>query len=86
MLRSASFIPEHQFHVLINLKGDDHCMAVLPNESGEFLVVEQGSVLGLLRFNKTGTCIANHGGLEAEALSQLTEEIKSHYSLPYAMA
>ena len=86
MAHSAAFKPEHQFHVLISLRGDDHCIAVLPNEAGEFLVVEQGNVLGLLQFNKKGNCISTHGHIEAEALLQLTDQIKDHYSLPHAMA
>jgi hypothetical protein len=86
MLHSPAFKPEQQFHVLINLKGDDHCMAVLPNDTGDFLVIEQGNVLGLLQFNKCGTCISTHGQIEAEVIAQLTDHIKDHYSLPYAIA
>lgn len=86
MVRSSAFIAEHQFHVLINQNGSEHSVAVLPNEAGKFLVVDQGRQLGLLQFNKQGECVAIHGNIEVAALTQLTSQIKEHYSLLYAVA
>ena len=86
MVRSSVFIPEHQFHVLIDHNGDEHSVAVLPNEAGKFLIIDQGKTLGLLQFNSKGDCVSIHGHIEADVLSQLTSQIKDHYSLPFAMA
>lgn len=80
MRQQSGFLPEHQFHVLINFKDDERSLAVLPDEKGKFLVVDQGKVLGQLGFDKHLNCVSCHCELEATVLSQLNSEIKNHYS------
>jgi len=81
----ASYKPEHQFHILVNFKGEERSVAVLPDEYGQFLVVDQGQTVAQLKFNRSRTCVACNGKIDADVLHQLTATIKEHYSLPYAM-
>jgi hypothetical protein len=80
MLQGSKFLPQHQFHVLINFKDDERSVAVLPNEAGKFLVVDQGKVLGQLDFDRQLNCVSAHCELDASILAQLNDEIRSHYS------
>jgi hypothetical protein len=80
MRQQSGFLPEHQFHVLINFKDDERSLAVLPDEKGKFLVVDQGKVLGQLGFDKHLNCVSCHCELDATTLAQLNSEIKNHYS------
>ena len=80
MLRGSKFLPQHQFHILINFKDDERSVAVLPNEAGKFLVVDQGKVLGQLYFDKQLNCVSAHCELDATILAQLNKEIRNHYS------
>jgi hypothetical protein len=80
MLPQSVFNPEHQFHVLINFKDDERSVAVLPNEAGKFLVVDQGKILGQLNFDKQLNCVSSECELDDYILSQLNSEIRNHYS------
>lgn len=80
MLPATKFIPQHQFHILLHINNDERSVAVLPDEKGKFLVVDQGKVLGQLDFDKQLNCVSCHCELDATILAQLNKEIKSHYS------
>ena len=79
MGQQSAFYPEHQFHVLINFNDDERSVAVLPDETGKFLVVDQGKVLGEIDFDKHFNCVCAKCELEAAILAQLNREIKGHY-------
>jgi len=80
MLRQIAFIPQHQFHVLVNFKGDERVLAVLPNEAGEFRVVDQGKIIAEVNVNKDNNVVCSQGKLEDNIMLQLEYYIKSHYS------
>jgi hypothetical protein len=80
MITGSRFFPERQFHVLINFKDDERSVAVLPNEAGKFLVVDQGRILGQLDYDKQLNCVAAQCELDAAILSQLKKEIRNHFS------
>jgi hypothetical protein len=80
MLQQSIFNPEHQFHVLINFKDNERSVAVLPDEAGKFLVVDQGKILGQLDFDKQLNCVSSECELDDSILSQLNSEIRNHYS------
>ncbi|MGZ3751851.1 MAG: hypothetical protein ACXVB0_16340 [Mucilaginibacter sp.] len=79
MKQQSAFYPEHQFHVLINFDDDERSVAVLPDDAGKFLVVDQGKVLGQIDFDKHFNCVCAQCELEAAILAQLNKEIKDHY-------
>jgi len=80
MLTASKFLPERQFHILINFKDDERSVAVLPDESGKFLVVDQGKVLGQLDYDKQLNCVSAQCELNSTILSQLKKEIRNHFS------
>jgi hypothetical protein len=80
MRQQTSFYPERQFHILVNFSNDERSLAVLPNDDGKFLVVDQGKVLGELGFDKHLNCVSCECELDDNILSQLNSEIRNHYS------
>ena len=80
MRQQTSFYPERQFHVLVNFSNDERSLAVLPNDDGKFLVVDQGKVLGEIGFDKHLNCVSCECELDDNILSQLNSEIRNHYS------
>lgn len=80
MVQRSAFYPERQFHLLINFKDDERSLAVLPGETGKFLVVDQGKVLGQLGFDKHLNCVSCECELDDTILRQLRKGIKNHYS------
>jgi hypothetical protein len=80
MKQQTAFYPERQFHILINFSNDERSVAVLPDETGKFLVVDQGKVLGELGFDKQLNCVSCECELDDTILNQLNKEIRNHYS------
>ena len=82
MLQQIAFIPQHQFHVLINFKDDERIVAVLPNrEAGRFRVVDQGKVIAEVNFDRQrSNIVCCRGKLEDNIMAQLAHQIKNHYS------
>lgn len=80
MLQQIAFMPQHQFHVLINFSGEDErIVAVLPNEAGGFRVVDQGKIIAELNLDKD-CCTCYKGKLEDNIMAQLEHQIKNHYA------
>lgn len=80
MMSRSEFLPQQQFHLLIDFKNDERSVAVLPNDEGKFLVVDQGEVLGQLDFDKQLNCVSAQCELDANIVAQLNSGIRSHYS------
>ena len=80
MLRASKFLPQRQFHLLINFNNDERSVAVLPDETGKFLVVDQGRVLGELDYDKQLNCVSAKCELDKYILAQLNKGIRNHYS------
>lgn len=80
MLQQIAFIPQHQFHVLINFKDDERIVAVLPNEAGKFRVVDQGKVIAEFNFSRDRNVVCCQGKLDDSIKTQLAYQIKNHYA------
>jgi len=80
MLQQIAFMPQHQFHVLINFKNDERAVAVLPNEAGRFRVVDQGKVIAEVKLNEDKDFVCCRGKLKDSVMRQLANQIKNHYS------
>jgi hypothetical protein len=82
MLQQIAFIPQHQFHVLINFKDDERIVAVLPNrEAGRFRVVDQGRVIAEVNYDRQrSSIVCCRGKLEDNIMAQLANQIKNHYA------
>jgi hypothetical protein len=80
MVQRSAFYPERQFHLLINFNDDERSLAVLPDDAGKFLVVDQGKVLGQLGFDKQLNCVSVECELDERIIHQLHSGIRNHYS------
>ncbi|HZX58664.1 MAG TPA: hypothetical protein VFE54_08060 [Mucilaginibacter sp.] len=80
MIQTSAFYPERQFHLLINFNDDERSLAVLPDNAGKFLVVDQGKVLGQFGFDKHLNCVSCDCELDERIIHQLYAGIKNHYS------
>ncbi|WP_295717836.1 hypothetical protein [Mucilaginibacter sp.] len=80
MLQQIAFLPQRQFHVLINFKNDERVVAILPNEAGKFRVVDQGKIIAEVNFDENRSVVCCQGKLEDNIMAQLAFHIKSHYA------
>ena len=80
MIQKSAFYPERQFHVLINFNDNERSLAVLPDDRGKFLLVDQGKVLGQLGFDKQLNCVSCECELDDMILRQIHKGIKNHFS------
>ncbi len=77
MLRTTVFNPRYQFHLLINFKQkDERSIAILPNRSGQFRVVDQGDILGELEYDQHCNCIASRCNVPKHILAQIKNGIR----------
>ncbi|HMG07698.1 MAG TPA: hypothetical protein VK609_04265 [Mucilaginibacter sp.] len=80
MLQQIAFIPQRQFHVLINFKDDERIVAILPNEAGRFRVVDQGKIIAEVNFKEERDFVCCQGNLDDNIMAQLEYQIKNHYA------
>ena len=80
MITRAKFHAQRQFHLLINFKNDERSVAVLPDDAGKFLVVDQGTVLGEFDYDKQLNCVSTHCHLDDSIITQVKKGIRSHFS------
>lgn len=79
MLQQSGFFPQRQFHVLINLPGQELNLTVLPHNDGHFKVIEHGEVLGEVDLTPDHTCVRRSGKLKKSVMAQLEHHIKDYY-------
>ncbi len=79
MLQQLGFLPQRQFHVLVNLPGQQLNLTVLPHDEGHFKVIEHGEVLGELDFTPEHKCVRRSGKLKKSIITQLEQHIKDYY-------
>ena len=80
MFKKSNFSPRQQFHLLINFDDDERSITVLPDKKGQFLILDQGTVLGKFDFDKRFNGLIEHYKPGADILKQLINGIKIHYS------
>jgi hypothetical protein len=81
MSQQVGFMPQRQFHVLVNMANRQHNLTVLPGRAGNFRVIEQGKVLGEVDFTPQHRCIRRKGRLRKSMVNQLENHISNYYSL-----
>lgn len=79
MLQQSGFFPQRQFHVLINLPGEELNLTVLPHNDGHFRVIKHGEVLGEVDITPDQTCVRRSGKLKKSVMDQLEQHIKNYY-------
>lgn len=79
MLQQSGFLPQRQFHVLVDLPGQELNLTVLPHEQGHFRVMEHGQVLGEVGLTPDQKCVKRSGTLNNTVVRQLEQHIKNYY-------
>jgi hypothetical protein len=80
MFKKSNFSRQQQFHLLINFNEDERSITVLPDKKGQFLILDQGTVLGRFDFDRRFNSVIEHYKLSADILKQLINGIKFHNS------
>jgi hypothetical protein len=80
MFKKSNYSRQQQFHLLINFDDDERSITVLPDKEGQFLILDQGTILGKFDFEKHFNAAIEHYKLSADILRQLINGIRIHYS------
>jgi hypothetical protein len=81
MSQQLGYMPQRQFHVLINMANEEHNLTVLPGREGNFRVMEKGEVLGEVDFTSQQKCVSKSGSIKKPIIDQLEAHIKNYYFL-----
>ncbi|MDB5031733.1 hypothetical protein [Mucilaginibacter sp.] len=83
LLQPSGFIPQRQFHILINLANEEHNLTVLPSLAGNFKVIKQGEVLGEVSYTPENKLVCYKGRLKKALMDQLEKHLSNYYSYAF---
>jgi hypothetical protein len=67
MSQQSGFMPQRQFHVLVNEANEDQPLTVMPDPQGNFRVIKQGEVLGEVNYTPQSKIVCYKGRSEKSA-------------------
>ncbi|MCC8425621.1 hypothetical protein [Mucilaginibacter sp. UR6-11] len=79
MSQSSVFMPQRQFHVLVNDANEEQNLTVLPGTQGNFKVIKQGEVLGEVSYTPQRKIVCYKGRLKKRLINQLEKHITNYY-------
>ncbi|GAA4088839.1 hypothetical protein [Mucilaginibacter panaciglaebae] len=82
MSRQIRFIPQRQFHVLVNDADEEQNITVLPSDEGNFRVIKQGEILGEITYTAQKKIVCYKGRFKKAVMDQLEKHI--HHYCSYA--
>ncbi|HEY9533542.1 MAG TPA: hypothetical protein VIQ77_03365 [Mucilaginibacter sp.] len=80
MSQQTRFIPQRQFHVLVNDANEEHNITVLPSHEGNFRVIKQGEVLGEVTYTPQKKIVCYKGRFKKTVMEQLEKHILQYCS------
>jgi hypothetical protein len=80
MSQQTGFIPQRQFHVLVNDANEEHNITVMPSNEGNFRVIKHGEVLGEVTYTPQNKIVCYKGRLKQALMDQLEKHISHYYS------
>ena len=83
MSKQSAFLPQRQFHILVNDANEEQNLTVLPGTSGNFRVIKHGEVLGEVNCTPQKKIVCYKGRLKKTLMNQLEKHINNHYSLAF---
>jgi hypothetical protein len=83
MSQQAQFIPQRQFHVLVNDANEEHNLTVLPDTQNNFKVIKHGEVLGEVSYTPPSKIVCYKGKLKKALMDQLEKHISNYYSYAF---
>jgi hypothetical protein len=78
MSQQSGFMPQRQFHVLVNEANEDQPLTVLPDPQGNFRVIKQGEVLGEVNYTPQSKIVCYKGRLKKAMIDQLEKHISNY--------
>jgi hypothetical protein len=83
MSQQTGFMPQRQFHVLVNEANEDQLLTVMPDPEGNFRVIKQGEVLCEINYRPKSKFVCYKGKLKKALMDQLEQHINSYYSYAF---
>jgi hypothetical protein len=83
MAQQPQFMPQRQFHVLVNEANEEQHLTVLPDPKGNFRVIKQGEILGEVSYHPESKIVCYKGSLKKAIMEQLEKDIANHYSYAF---
>lgn len=83
MSKQTGFIPQRQFHVLVNDANEEHNITVLPSNEGNFRVIKQGEILGEVAYTPQRKIVCYKGRLKKALMTQLEKHISNYCSYAF---
>jgi len=83
MSKQTAFIPQRQFHVLVNDANGEHNITVLPSNEGNFRVIKQGEILGEVACTPQNKIVCYKGRFKKAVMDQLEKHILHYYSYAF---
>lgn len=80
MVQESGFMPQRQFHVLVNDANQDQPLTVLPDPQGNFRVIKQGEILGEVKYTRQNKIVCYKGRLKKTLMNQLEKHISNYYA------
>ncbi len=80
MLQQLGFLPQRQFHVLVNLPGQQLNLTIMPHYNKHFKVIEHGHLLGEIDLTSEYKCVRRSGNLNRNIVKQLEQHIADYYN------
>lgn len=78
MSQQSGFMPQRQFHVLVNEANKDQPLTVLPDPKGNFRVIKQGEVLAEVNYTPQSKIVCYKGRLKKALMDQLEKHISNY--------
>jgi hypothetical protein len=83
MLQQSGFMPQRQFHVLVNDANEELNITVLPDPEGNFRVIKEGEILGEVNFTPKSKIVCYKGRLKKALMDQLEAHLSHYYSYAF---
>jgi hypothetical protein len=83
MSQSSGFMPQRQFHILVNDANEEHTITVLPDPQGNFRVIKEGEILGEVNCTPKSKIVCYKGRIKQTLIEQLENHISNYYSYAF---
>jgi hypothetical protein len=83
MTQQSNFIPQRQFHVLVNDANEEYNITMMPSKEGNFKVIKHGEVLGEVAYTPQKKVVAYKGRFKKRIMEQLEAHIHHYYSYAF---
>jgi hypothetical protein len=83
MSQQPGFMPQRQFHVLINDANEELNITVLPDPTGNFRVIKGGEILAEVNYTPKSKIVCYKGRLKQALMDQIENHISNYCSYAF---